>query len=483
MGNLLGQPITEKETHLGHIDDLEYGVSSMQGWRIHMEDAHICQETLFAQELQDDYFVSDNVNCDSGSNNDMRVNFKDGTEGEDVAEEGGQMKKARVNSNTDLKDQAAAASQNSIPANMNTNPTATATSPKPTYKSIPVPQHSLFAVFDGHGGSYAAHYSGLNFVRVLSRQPSFVKYAHCLEELNGDIHASSPKESANRTTATNTENNDSRSPQLLAKLQRQALQWLEMAFCDAFIELDTEIYYAMHEQDSLDPDAILPPTTSSNSEGEGDTVSPLLSTTDSGTTANVVLFTPTWILCANAGDSRSIYSKSMSGNQITTPLSYDHKPEEDAESQRIQEAGGFVRAGRVDGDLAVSRGLGDFRFKNAETVLKGTSVFKHSYKYKYGGNASTSKGEEGGRHLQNGGVRRVTCPEDQKVSPVPDLVIQNRNRQQDEFVVVACDGIWDVVTNQECVDLTREIFEGGESDLGLLSEEVRICCISCEYVE
>jgi serine/threonine protein phosphatase PrpC len=470
MGNLLGTPITEKETHVGEIDELNYGVSSMQGWRIHMEDAHICQETLCAQELLEDNLVTNN-DSSSSNNNNNNGNSNNDEEDEDSAEEGGQMKKARVSSNTNLKEEAAA-----------TSPPITPAASKPTYKSIPMPQHSLFAVFDGHGGSFAAHYSGLNFVRVLSRQPSFVKYAYCLEELNGN-----GKDAVNGTA--NAEN-DNRSPQVIAKLQRQALQWLEMAFGDAFIEIDTEIYHAMAHY-PLDPDVILPPKTPSPTQDEEADASPLLSASDSGTTANVVLFTPQWILCANAGDSRSVYSKSMSGNQITTPLSYDHKPEEDAESQRIQDAGGFVRAGRVDGDLAVSRGLGDFRFKNVETVLKGTTVHKHSFKYKYGmtGGKASEEGDHNvgpKRQPQNGGgggTFVVTCPEDQKVSPVPDLVIQNRNRQEDEFVVVACDGIWDVVTNQECVDLTREIFQGGESDLGLLSEEVRICCISCECVE
>ncbi len=61
MGNLLGTPITDKETHVGiTIDEmpsssspdgggLQYGISSMQGWRVHMEDAHIAQPFLYAE--------------------------------------------------------------------------------------------------------------------------------------------------------------------------------------------------------------------------------------------------------------------------------------------------------------------------------------------------------------------------------------------------------------------------------------------------
>jgi serine/threonine protein phosphatase PrpC len=63
-------------------------------------------------------------------------------------------------------------------------------------------------------------------------------------------------------------------------------------------------------------------------------------------------------------------------------------------------------------------------------------------------------------------------PGDQKVSPVPDIILQTRNPEQDEFVIVACDGIWDVRSNQECVGDVAEIFQEGEANVGLVCEEV-----------
>eukprot|EP00428_Durinskia_dybowskii_P057209 CAMPEP_0170322148 /NCGR_PEP_ID=MMETSP0116_2-20130129/61852_1 /TAXON_ID=400756 /ORGANISM="Durinskia baltica, Strain CSIRO CS-38" /LENGTH=54 /DNA_ID=CAMNT_0010575007 /DNA_START=137 /DNA_END=297 /DNA_ORIENTATION=+ len=48
MGNLLGTPVTEKETHAGRTEEFEFGLSSMQGWRVHMEDAHIAEANLYA---------------------------------------------------------------------------------------------------------------------------------------------------------------------------------------------------------------------------------------------------------------------------------------------------------------------------------------------------------------------------------------------------------------------------------------------------
>ena len=45
---------------------------------------------------------------------------------------------------------------------------------------------------------------------------------------------------------------------------------------------------------------------------------------EAGCTANVVLITPDYIYCANAGDSRAVASV----NNKTEPLSFDHKPED-----------------------------------------------------------------------------------------------------------------------------------------------------------
>ena len=63
---------------------------------------------------------------------------------------------------------------------------------------------------------------------------------------------------------------------------------------------------------------------------------------------------------------------------------------------------------RVNGSLAVSRALGDYEYKNVE-----------------------GKG-----------------PCEQLVSPEPEVFIEERT-PQDEFMVLACDGIWDVMTNDE----------------------------------
>lgn len=42
MGIYLPKPNTDKSTTTGKIEGFEFAESSMQGWRMSMEDAHIC---------------------------------------------------------------------------------------------------------------------------------------------------------------------------------------------------------------------------------------------------------------------------------------------------------------------------------------------------------------------------------------------------------------------------------------------------------
>jgi len=54
----------------------------------------------------------------------------------------------------------------------------------------------------------------------------------------------------------------------------------------------------------------------------------------------------------------------------TLPLSFDHKPQQDIEMNRITEAGGFVNQfGRVNGNLNLSRSIGDLKYKQVPGIL------------------------------------------------------------------------------------------------------------------
>jgi len=83
-----------------------------------------------------------------------------------------------------------------------------------------------------------------------------------------------------------------------------------------------------------------------------------------GSTAISVLIHDSKLYCANAGDSRAIACRN--GKLVT--LSNDHKPCNPEEMERIYNAGGWVEFNRVNGNLALSRALGDFLFKRNNTV-------------------------------------------------------------------------------------------------------------------
>lgn len=122
-----------------------------------------------------------------------------------------------------------------------------------------------------------------------------------------------------------------------------------------------------------------------------------------GCTATVALITPNEIYCCNAGDSRTVLSK---GKQAVD-LSVDHKPDDAEEHRRIVAANGFVEDSRVNGMLALSRALGDFEYKN----------------------------------------NRSLKAKDQAVTAFPDVKCVQIT-QDTEFILLACDGIWDVMTSQ-----------------------------------
>ncbi|KAI4197009.1 MAG: hypothetical protein LQ350_006196 [Teloschistes chrysophthalmus] len=130
----------------------------------------------------------------------------------------------------------------------------------------------------------------------------------------------------------------------------------------------------------------------------------------SGCTASVGLISKTTIYVANAGDSRSVLG--VKGR--AKPLSFDHKPQNEGEKARICAAGGFVDFGRVNGNLALSRAIGDFEFKKSADL----------------------------------------SPEQQIVTAFPDVVAHNIS-DDDEFLVIACDGIWDCQSSQAVIEFVR----------------------------
>jgi len=135
----------------------------------------------------------------------------------------------------------------------------------------------------------------------------------------------------------------------------------------------------------------------------------------SGSAAVVVCIIGRWVWCANLGDSRALLSRG--GHAVV--LSVDHKPDREDEAKRIEAAGGFVSFRRVLGRLAVSRAFGDEEYK----VVSDKSKSEPSDK---------SKSEP----------LVIAEPEIRYEQLVP----------QDEFLFMACDGLFDVFSSQEAID-------------------------------
>ncbi|XP_020106092.1 probable protein phosphatase 2C 52 isoform X3 [Ananas comosus] len=126
---------------------------------------------------------------------------------------------------------------------------------------------------------------------------------------------------------------------------------------------------------------------------------------DDGSTASTAVLVGNHLYVANVGDSRAVIS--LAGKAI--PLSDDHKPNRSDERKRIENAGGVVMwAGtwRVGGVLAMSRAFGN-------RLLKQFVVAE---------------------------------PEIQEQEIGDEL----------EFLILASDGLWDVVPNEDAVSLVRE---------------------------
>ncbi|KAJ6915085.1 protein phosphatase 2C 22 isoform X1 [Populus alba x Populus x berolinensis] len=130
----------------------------------------------------------------------------------------------------------------------------------------------------------------------------------------------------------------------------------------------------------------------------------------SGTTALAALVVGRLLVVANAGDCRAVLCRR--GNAID--MSNDHKPACSKERKRIEASGGYVYDGYLNGLLNVARALGDWHMEG----LKGS-------------------GSDGG-----------------PLSAEPELMTRQLT-EEDEFIIIGCDGIWDVFRSQNAVDFAR----------------------------
>jgi len=169
-----------------------------------------------------------------------------------------------------------------------------------------------------------------------------------------------------------------------------------------------------------------------------------------GATAVVAVVTGEILTVANAGDSRAVLCRrrktsceeeAKTKGHYAYPMSYDHKPSQTHEMNRILRSGGFVNHfGRINGNLNLSRSIGDLKYKQVPGIP----------------------------------------PAHQMITAEPDIM-QIVLEEDDEFLLLGCDGIWDCLSNQQAVDFvmnridTKSPTEIGAEMLGqIISDDPRV---------
>lgn len=140
-----------------------------------------------------------------------------------------------------------------------------------------------------------------------------------------------------------------------------------------------------------------------------------------GSTAVVGLLLDKTLFMANVGDAEACLVKIGENGELTAEnLTYPHKASDSAEKKRIEELGGHVFFGRVFGALAVARAFGDSRYKQPKTSQNFVSV-------------------------------------------EPFLLEVELNPSY-KYLILACDGLWDVCTHEEAAQFVHKHFTAGKNE-------------------
>ncbi|TYH15711.1 hypothetical protein ES288_A05G064000v1 [Gossypium darwinii] len=310
MGIYLSTPKTEKFSEDGENDRVRYGLSSMQGWRAAMEDAHAAYPDL-----------------DEST--------------------------------------------------------------------------SFFGVYDGHGGKVVA-----KFCAKYLHQQVLKHEAYATGDIGASVHRAFFR---------------------MDEMMRGQRGWRELAILgdkiDKFTGMIEGLIWSPKGGEGIDQDDDWAIEEGPHSDFSGPTF---------GSTACVAILRNNQLVVANAGDSRCVISRKGQAYN----LSRDHKPDLEAEKERILKAGGFIHAGRVNGSLNLSRAIGDMEFKK----------------------------------------NKLLPAEKQTVSANPDINTVELC-DYDDFLVLACDGIWDCMSSQMLVDFIHEQLRS-ETKLSVICERILDRCLA-----
>ncbi|EAR86481.2 protein phosphatase 2C containing protein (macronuclear) [Tetrahymena thermophila SB210] len=154
----------------------------------------------------------------------------------------------------------------------------------------------------------------------------------------------------------------------------------------------------------------------------------------SGSTLVSVFIHGKTIICSNVGDSRAVLARKKNGNEIQAiPLSIDHKPCFDREKQRIIQSGGRVQSQKDH----YGNPIGPLRVWMSSLDIPGLAMTR-------------SFGDKVG--IQAG----VNCEPE---------ILESEINEDDQFIIVASDGLWEYLSNYDAVKLVQPYYEKGQVDL------------------
>jgi protein phosphatase 1A len=176
----------------------------------------------------------------------------------------------------------------------------------------------------------------------------------------------------------------------------------------------------------------------------------------SGSTATICFIDERQIICANVGDSAAVIGRKGKPFIITK----EHRPNARTktgrdEIERIAMAGGWVTQERVCGILAVSRAFGDYEFKGGRSELLD--------EFRYDGNSQAANFT-----LHSPPV--IALPHVYELSRTID----------DEFIIIATDGIWDVMNGSQAVTFVRSKLKS-DSTLSMTEIADALVCRALRY--
>ena len=152
----------------------------------------------------------------------------------------------------------------------------------------------------------------------------------------------------------------------------------------------------------------------------------LIDTQFSGSTCVTIILTKNQIISGNVGDSRAVMGRYINGEWINIDLTKDQKPDTPEEKERIIKRGGRVESYKDENG-------NDFGPKRV--WLKNADIPGLAMARSFGDEVAAS------------------------VGTISEPVIESFDiTENDKFIIIASDGIWEFITSLECVNIVKDFY-------------------------